>query len=106
MKLRVICYVLISGALLSSCAGERHKGESEEPRQVKAAAVRLREIPDEAGGFGSLSFLTKVDISAPQEGRIKKFFSSVRETRSCRASLFCFLKIPRSIWRPSGRRTT
>jgi multidrug efflux pump subunit AcrA (membrane-fusion protein) len=41
---------------------------------VKAAAVKLREIPDETGGFGSLSFLTKVDISAPQEGRIKKLF--------------------------------
>jgi RND family efflux transporter MFP subunit len=32
----------------------------------------MREIPDEANGFGSLSFLSKVDIVAPQESVIKR----------------------------------
>jgi RND family efflux transporter MFP subunit len=34
----------------------------------------LREIPEETGGFGSLAFLTKVDIAAPQDGRIKQLY--------------------------------
>ena len=45
-----------------------------EVRNVKGTAVTEREQPDEASGFGSLSFLSKVDIASPQEAVIKKLF--------------------------------
>jgi multidrug efflux pump subunit AcrA (membrane-fusion protein) len=60
--------MLISLTLLS-CAKDH---ETETARQVKGVAASLREIPDETGGFGTLSFLTKLDITASQEGLIKK----------------------------------
>jgi RND family efflux transporter MFP subunit len=56
-----------------SCAKQpiNHGGNE---RRVKAVTATVREIPDEASGFGSLSFLTKVDIASPQEAVIKKLF--------------------------------
>jgi len=46
----------------------------EEPRKVKSTSVLIKQQPDEASGFGSLSFLTKVDITSPQEAVIKKLY--------------------------------
>jgi len=43
-----------------------------ETKKVRGAAAAVREVPEETSGFGSLSFLTKVDITAPQEAVIKK----------------------------------
>jgi multidrug efflux pump subunit AcrA (membrane-fusion protein) len=34
----------------------------------------LRELPNEVDGFGTLSFLTKIDIAAPQDASVKKLF--------------------------------
>jgi len=45
-----------------------------ETRKVRGSAAVVREMPEETSGFGSLSFLTKVDITAPQEAVIKKLF--------------------------------
>jgi len=45
-----------------------------ETRKVRGSAAVIREAPEETSGFGSLSFLTKVDITAPQEAVIKKLF--------------------------------
>ena len=45
-----------------------------EARKVRAASVSIRELPDEASGFGSLSFLTKVDITSPNDAVIKKIY--------------------------------
>jgi len=45
-----------------------------EERKVRGAAAAVREVPDETSGFGSLSFLTKIDITASQEAVIKKLF--------------------------------
>jgi len=45
-----------------------------EIRRVRGTSVILREQPDETGGFGSLSFMSKVDITAPQEAVIKKLY--------------------------------
>jgi RND family efflux transporter MFP subunit len=45
-----------------------------EARKVRGAAAAVREVPEETSGFGSLSFLTKVDITAPQEAVIKKLY--------------------------------
>jgi RND family efflux transporter MFP subunit len=59
---------------LLSCAGKGEQGPGEPVRQVRGAAVVLRELPNEIDGFGTLSFLTKIDIAAPQEGSVKKLF--------------------------------
>ena len=45
-----------------------------EAKNVRGTAAVIRELPDEAGGFGTLSFLSKVDITAPQDAVIKKLF--------------------------------
>ena len=66
MKLTVI-FTIIS-VLLVSCI----KTEPQAARHVRGVAARLDEIPDETGGFGTLSFLTKLDITAPHDGFISK----------------------------------
>ncbi|HPC72724.1 MAG TPA: efflux RND transporter periplasmic adaptor subunit [Treponema sp.] len=43
---------------------------SEQIHAVRVCQVRELSIPDEISGFGSLSFLKKVDITSPQEGTI------------------------------------
>jgi len=45
-----------------------------ESRSVRGAPVNVRELPDETTGFGSLSFLAKVDITSPQEAVIKHLY--------------------------------
>jgi HlyD family secretion protein len=47
---------------------------STEERKVRGAAAVVREVQDETSGFGSLSFLTKIDVASPQEAVIKKLF--------------------------------
>jgi RND family efflux transporter MFP subunit len=41
---------------------------------VQAAEAAERGIPDTVSGFGALSFITKVDIAAPQDGKIGRLF--------------------------------
>jgi RND family efflux transporter MFP subunit len=65
---RLLVFVLA----LFGCAGK--KSLVEEPPKIRAVQAVLREIADETSGFGSLSFLTKVDITAPQEGVIQKLY--------------------------------
>jgi RND family efflux transporter MFP subunit len=43
-------------------------------RKVRGAPALIRELPDETSGFGSLSFISKVDITSPQDGVIKKLY--------------------------------
>lgn len=62
----------LSVPLIFSACGKNGSGINEEARMVKGAPAVVRELPDEAGGFGALSFLTKVDITAPQDGVIKR----------------------------------
>ncbi|GBU27323.1 RND family efflux transporter MFP subunit [Treponema sp. R8-4-B8] len=45
-----------------------------EPKNVRVTSAVIREQPDEASGFGSLSFLTKVDITSPQDAVIKRLY--------------------------------
>jgi len=58
--------------ILCLACGKQQTGT--EARKVRGTAAALREVPDETSGFGSLSFLTKVDITAPQEAVIKKLY--------------------------------
>jgi len=73
MKIKILFLLLLTFLLFFSC-GKKDKYLTNEARMVKGAAAFVREIPDEAGGFGSLSFLSKVDITSPQEAVIKKIY--------------------------------
>jgi multidrug efflux pump subunit AcrA (membrane-fusion protein) len=44
----------------------------DETRKVRSSAAVIRELPDETSGFGSLSFLSKVDVASPQDAVIKR----------------------------------
>jgi multidrug efflux pump subunit AcrA (membrane-fusion protein) len=78
MNLKRRSFILfISILVFFSCGGKKHGAEEEDPREVKGVPVSVRELADETGGFGSLSFLTKIDIAAPQDGVIRKLY--VRE---------------------------
>ena len=71
MKFKLL--LLFLPVMLLSCANQSDiKNES---RKVIAAAAIIREQPDQTRGFGSLSFVSKVDITAPQEGIISRIFS-------------------------------
>jgi multidrug efflux pump subunit AcrA (membrane-fusion protein) len=53
---------------------EKSAAPVERIREVQAAAAELRELSDETGGFGALSFLSKTDISSPQDGTVKRLY--------------------------------
>ncbi|AEF80195.1 efflux RND transporter periplasmic adaptor subunit [Leadbettera azotonutricia] len=63
-SLSVYILIAVSG-LLFSCG--KSAAETSLPRQVRAAAVSLRETAEEIHGFGALSYLKKVDIAAPSD---------------------------------------
>jgi multidrug efflux pump subunit AcrA (membrane-fusion protein) len=56
---------------LGACAGSSSASGIPE-QNVEAATVGERLITDDISGFGVLSFLTKVDITAPQDGVIAR----------------------------------
>jgi multidrug efflux pump subunit AcrA (membrane-fusion protein) len=69
----VICIlsILLTICLYPACAKD---GELLTERNVKGVTAALQEIPDETGGFGTLSYITKLDITAAQDGVIKKIY--------------------------------
>lgn len=69
LKLLIFVFALA----LSGCA-EKTNAAGEDALEVKAATAQFREIPDETHGFGSLSYLTKIDVTAPQEGVVQKLY--------------------------------
>jgi HlyD family secretion protein len=69
--IRKIFIIQLTLILCLAC-GKQQTGM--EIRKVRGAAAAVREVPEETSGFGSLSFLTKVDITAPQEAVIKKLY--------------------------------
>jgi len=71
--MKKIVIIQLTVLLFFACA-KNTLNDSDEARKVKGVSVTVREIPDEVSGFGSLSFLTKVDITSPQEAVIKKLF--------------------------------
>ena len=73
MKKNIVLIFHITLLLVFSC-DRNIINNSEEARSVRGIAVIEREQPDEASGFGSLSFLTKVDITSPQDAVIKNLF--------------------------------
>jgi RND family efflux transporter MFP subunit len=57
---------VLCALLLPACEGEGRL-EGEGPRPVQGAAASIREFPDEINGFGTLSFLKKIDLGAPED---------------------------------------
>ncbi|MDR2542658.1 MAG: efflux RND transporter periplasmic adaptor subunit [Treponema sp.] len=65
--------VLLTTLLYFSC--ERQQlNINNEARRVRGIAAFEQEMPDECTGFGSLSFLSKVDIASPHEAVIGRLF--------------------------------
>jgi len=69
--IRTLIIIQLTAVFCFACAKQPTDTEA---RKVRGAAAVVREVPEEASGFGSLSFLTKVDITAPQEAVIKKLY--------------------------------
>jgi len=72
MKLKKL--LIISLIFLFCFACKKNANINDETKNVRVTSAVIREQPDEASGFGSLSFLTKVDITSPQEAVIKKLY--------------------------------
>jgi len=66
---KIIVSIVLLQSFFFACNGNN---EFDAERNVKGVAATLLEIPDETGGFGTLSFITKLDITAAQDGVIKK----------------------------------
>jgi len=64
--------VLVAGSVLS-CLRAQAASDGYIPR-VKVTAVEEQLLAEEVSGFGSLSFLTKVDVNASQEGVIRRIY--------------------------------
>ena len=72
-KMIIKTFVIIQLTVVFCFACAKQPASPEE-RKVRGAAAVVREVPDETSGFGSLSFLTKIDITSPQEAVIKKLY--------------------------------
>jgi HlyD family secretion protein len=66
--------LLIIGLLFLCFACAKNINIGDGIKKVRVTPAVIHEQPDEASGFGSLSFLTKVDITSPQEAVIKKLY--------------------------------
>jgi len=66
--------VLIICLLFFCFACAKNTKIGDETKKVRVTPAVTHEQPDEASGFGSLSFLTKVDVTSPQEAVIKKLY--------------------------------
>ena len=70
--MKTLIIIQLTVLLFFSCSKQQANNNNE--TEVRSALVSFREQPDEVSGFGSLSFLSKVDITSPQEAVIKKLF--------------------------------
>ena len=72
--IQITARLTIFFSALLFCACGNNPLNTGDAKKINGASAFVRELPDEAGGFGSLSYLSKVDIAAPQEAVIKKLF--------------------------------
>jgi RND family efflux transporter MFP subunit len=63
---------LMTGMSFSGCHKKQDTASGETVRQVRGGVVQMKDVPNEINGFGTLSFLKKIDIAAPQDGVIKR----------------------------------
>jgi len=73
MKIKLFLILHLTVLLFLSCE-KQTENIINETINVKASVVYEKELPDEASGFGSLSFLSKVDITSSQEAVISKLY--------------------------------
>ena len=73
MNWKLLLFIQLTALVCFSCA-KQSAIANDEARKVRGAAAVIRELPDEASGFGSLSFFSKVDIASPQDAVIKKIY--------------------------------
>ncbi|MCL2440266.1 MAG: efflux RND transporter periplasmic adaptor subunit [Treponema sp.] len=68
-------FIIFLTIILFSISCDKNKiNAGSETKMVRGTAAYARDIPDEAGGFGSLSFLSKVDVTSPQDAVIKRIY--------------------------------
>jgi len=72
MKLKKLLIIALIFLFCFAC--KKNTNIDDETKNVRVTPAVVREQPDETSGFGSLSFLTKVDITSPQEAVIKKLY--------------------------------
>jgi multidrug efflux pump subunit AcrA (membrane-fusion protein) len=70
MKYKAIFIFLLAG-FLPACGNGEKTIFPEAPKQVRGAAVKIREIPHEVKGFGTISYLKKIDLAAPADAVLK-----------------------------------
>ena len=66
-------FLLIFPVFLSSCAKAHASADGYIPH-VKTALAEEKILTEEVSGFGSLTFLTKVDVNASQEGVVRRIY--------------------------------
>jgi multidrug efflux pump subunit AcrA (membrane-fusion protein) len=71
MKIKTITILHVTVLICLTC-GNQPVNFNNEPRRVRGAIAAVRELPDTTSGFGSLSFVSKVDVTSAQEAVIKK----------------------------------
>jgi RND family efflux transporter MFP subunit len=74
MSHKILILIQLTAVFCLACAKAPGGKIYNEARKVRGVAAAVREVPEETSGFGSLSFLTKVDITAPQEAVIKRLY--------------------------------
>jgi len=72
MKIKKLILIFLAALLCFAC--KKEEIINDETNRVRGAAAVSREQPDEASGFGSLSFVSKLDVTAPQEAVIKRLY--------------------------------
>ena len=74
MNRKLLIFIQLTTLFGFACTKQSADANNAGARKVKGTAAIIREIPDETTGFGSLSFISKVDITSSQDGVIKKLF--------------------------------
>lgn len=74
MRFRSLLFISAGLPLLlgMACRDAKAESSSEKPAAVRVILAEEREVPDEVSGFGSLSFLKKIDIAAPQDAVVEE----------------------------------
>ncbi|MDR1210933.1 MAG: efflux RND transporter periplasmic adaptor subunit [Spirochaetaceae bacterium] len=74
-----VCFVLFL-AVLFSCRFDRRESGEKPPRELRIAVVTERETGDGISGFGSLSYVKKVDIASAQDGVLSRLYRREGDT--------------------------
>jgi RND family efflux transporter MFP subunit len=70
MARKILLIIQLTTLFFIAC--EKQPGINNDIRKVNGTSAVIREFEDEASGFGSLSFVSKVDITSPHDAVIKK----------------------------------